>query len=432
LEAVVATEWAELIPTDVAREVIDAAAGESAVLALGNSVVMPSGVVSVPVVSVAPQAVFVGVRKPASTIEWTAERLEPAEIALTLYIPDAYLDDAGFPVWESARAEIAKAIARTLDAAVLWGTNAPASYPSGGIAALTGPATSGTDALDAIDKAAEVVEATGLVPDGIAAGTKIGSALRKAYREIATPPSTVPDETIYGMNVARSPAWDDAQGDALVGDWSKLLVGIREDISFDLSDSATLTDGAGNVVVSAFESDVTAMRAYARIAVANCAAGAAGRQRRDRAVRARGLDRGRGRRRGDLEGIAQAVGDSTRRAGLAHRRTAGPRDSRNPRPGCGARPASSCPPFSLRGVSRDELGEGMHPATLHEMAELARARAAALGRPVAVVAFTGSDRCTVVDLDVDDEADELGQLRHDRTTSGVLLENPSPSLAEPD
>jgi hypothetical protein len=266
----VATEWAELIPTDVARDVISAAESESAVLALGNGIVMPAGVGSVPVVSVAPTAVFVGVgaRKPASTIEWTAERLEPAEIALTLYIPDAYLDDAGFPVWESVRVEVAKAIARTLDAAVLYGTNAPASYPSGGIAALTGPATSGTDALDAIDKAAEVVEASGLVPDGIAAGAKIGSALRGAYREIGAPPATVPDETIYGMSVARSPAWDDTQGDALVGDWSKLLVGIREDISFDLSDSATLTDGAGNVVISAFESDVTAMRAYMRVAVA--------------------------------------------------------------------------------------------------------------------------------------------------------------------
>ena len=60
-----ATEWAELIPTDVARDVISAAESESAVLALGNTIVMPAGVVSVPVVSVAPQAVFVGVGAPA-------------------------------------------------------------------------------------------------------------------------------------------------------------------------------------------------------------------------------------------------------------------------------------------------------------------------------------------------------------------------------
>jgi hypothetical protein len=130
------------------------------------------------------------------------------------------------------------------------------------------PATSGTDALDAIDKAAAVVEATGLIPDGIIAGAAIGSALRKAYREIAAPPSTAPEANIYGMPVRRTPAWDPTKGDALIGDFTMLLVGIREDISFDLSDSATLTDGAGNVVVSAFEQDVTAMRAYMRVAVA--------------------------------------------------------------------------------------------------------------------------------------------------------------------
>ena len=199
-----ATEWSSLIPESVARDVIAAAADESAVLALGNVVVMPSGVTNVPVVSVAPSAVFVatGARKPTSTIEWTAETLQPEEIALTLYIPDAYLDDAGFPVWESVRTEVAKAIGKTLDGAVLYGVGAPASYPAGGIAALAGAAQSGTDALEAIDAAATAIEATGLVPNGIVAGAAIGSALRAAYREVGALPSTVPEQTIYGMPVA--------------------------------------------------------------------------------------------------------------------------------------------------------------------------------------------------------------------------------------
>lgn len=249
-----ATNYPDLIPVAVARDVIAAAEEESAVLGLGNTIVMPAGVMNVPVVSVAPTAVFVatGARKPSTTIEWSHEALSPEEIALTLYISDAFLDDAGFPVWESVRTEVAKAIARTLDAAVLYGTGAPASYPTGGIAALAGTAQTGTDALEAIDKAATAIEATGLIPDGIIAGAAIGSALRAAYREIAAPPSTVPEANIYGMPVARTPAWDPTQGD-LVGDFTKLLVGIREDMTFDLSDSATLTDGAGNVVVSVFE-----------------------------------------------------------------------------------------------------------------------------------------------------------------------------------
>jgi hypothetical protein len=77
---------------------------------------------------------------------------------------------------------------------------------------------------------------------------------------------------------------------------------------------------------------------------------------------------------------------------------------------------------------RDELGSGFREETLDEHAELALSRAAALGRPVAVVGFTGSDRVSVVDLDVDDDA----QLWPVQTVSGVLLEHPSPSLDEPD
>lgn len=134
-----ATDWSDLMPTEVARDVISAAERESAVLELGNTLVMPAGVVSVPVVSVAPTAVFTGVgaRKPVSTVEWTAERLEPAEIALTLYIPDAYLDDAGFPVWDSVRGEVAKAIALTLDAAVLYGSGRRVERPGPRVGSCT-------------------------------------------------------------------------------------------------------------------------------------------------------------------------------------------------------------------------------------------------------------------------------------------------------
>jgi HK97 family phage major capsid protein len=180
----VATNYTDLIPIDVARDVIAAAESESVALALGNRIVMPSGTEKVPILSVMPTAKFVtptyGGRKPLSQVEWTSEQLEAEEIALTCYIPDAFLDDAGYPVWESVRSAVGQAIANALDAAVLYGTSAPASYPAGGIAALAGAAQSGTDALDAIDKAAEVIETSGLLPNGIAAGSRIGSALRAA------------------------------------------------------------------------------------------------------------------------------------------------------------------------------------------------------------------------------------------------------------
>jgi hypothetical protein len=57
------------------------------------------------------------------------------------------------------RTEVAKAIGKTLDAAVLYGVGAPASYPAGRLAALAGAAQSGTSAEGAIDKARSALEA---------------------------------------------------------------------------------------------------------------------------------------------------------------------------------------------------------------------------------------------------------------------------------
>jgi hypothetical protein len=229
---------------------------------------MPEGVMNVPVISIAPSAAFVGAgaRKPQATIEWSAETLQPEEIACLTTVPDAYLDDAGFPVWQSVRSELAAAIARVLDDAILHGVNAPASYPAGGIVAGLTPST-GTDALDALDNALQVIEATGLEPDGIASSLLIRPVLRAAYKQAGALPGVSPELSVYGLPIATSAAtaWP-AGYDAIAGDFSKLIVGIREDISFDLSQDAVITDGAGNVVISAFESDVTALRAYMRVA----------------------------------------------------------------------------------------------------------------------------------------------------------------------
>ena len=86
----------ELLPAGVASTIIESAGQESVVLQLANTIVMPEGTMSVPVVSVVPkaEAVALGGRKPLATIEWSAERLIPEEIAAVTYVPDAMLDDA--------------------------------------------------------------------------------------------------------------------------------------------------------------------------------------------------------------------------------------------------------------------------------------------------------------------------------------------------
>ena len=266
------TVYENLIPRTMAREMIAALPQESAVLRLGRRLTMPSGLTTIPVVSFLPAAGFVnpryGGRKPATKIEWTAQNVQAEELACTLALPNAYIDDAGFPVWEQVRPQVASAIAKVLDAAVLFGTGAPAAFPAGGIAGLAGAAQSGADAPAAIDKAAGVLEAANIAPTGIAASSAIGTALRAAWKAAGALPSERPANTLYGWDVAVLPSWDATKGDALIGDFSYLLVGLVEDISFEMSSEAILQDGTGAIIANAFQDNLTAMKCWMRVGIA--------------------------------------------------------------------------------------------------------------------------------------------------------------------
>jgi hypothetical protein len=259
-----------LLPTAVAARVIESAIKQSVVLALGTRQPMPTGVEQVPVVSVAPQAGWVsaGGRKPIARIVWSAETLKAEEIAAVCAIPDVYISDAG--TWnpeESTENELAKAVARALDSAVLFGTDAPPSFPQGGIAAMAGGPATGPDALAAISNAMGELEGEGIVPDGIAGGPSIGAALRGAYLHAGALPGESPANTIWGVPVAITAPWPSTPN-AIVGGWENLLVGVREDVNFAISRDGVLLDDEGNIVVSAFQDDMTLVRVFARFGVA--------------------------------------------------------------------------------------------------------------------------------------------------------------------
>jgi hypothetical protein len=76
-----ATDWSGLLPEAVAASILSATEEESVVLGLAATRPMAAGVESVPLLSVAPEAAFIGrgERKPQATIEGRpARRSQPA------------------------------------------------------------------------------------------------------------------------------------------------------------------------------------------------------------------------------------------------------------------------------------------------------------------------------------------------------------------
>jgi hypothetical protein len=235
---------------------------------------MAAGVEAIPVLSAAPKAEFVnpryGGRKPIGAVEWTTEKLTPEEIAVTIPIPNAFIDDAGFPVWESVRGEVAAAVWRCFDAAALFGTDAPATYPSGGLVGLAAAAPAGATGGEAVSNAFDQVEGQGLEVNGILGGPSLNSVFRNAALAYGAPQdlAATPERTLWGVAYATTPTWDASAGFALVGDWQYVVVGVREDIRFDLSTEGVLTDDSGTVVVNAFQDDSTLLRCYVRLGIA--------------------------------------------------------------------------------------------------------------------------------------------------------------------
>jgi hypothetical protein len=266
-----ATDYEGLVPRGISQEFLDAIQVESIALRLGNTMRMSEATETLPVVSFMPQAGWTasryGGRKPATKIEWSSEEIVPAEVAATLALPENWITDAGFDVWANVRPTLVTALSRVIDDAILFGNGEPATFPPNGVVGAGAP-VGGPDALAALDAGFDAVEASGLDVTGIGSRVQIKSALRAEYRAIGATPDTVPTLSYAGVPIVTSPEWDTAKCDAVVGDWTKLVIGIREDISFRTSDSAVLLDGGGVIIANSFQDNLIALKVWMKIGAA--------------------------------------------------------------------------------------------------------------------------------------------------------------------
>jgi HK97 family phage major capsid protein len=185
------TEADVLIPPETATEIIKLVAQESAALQLCRSVRMSSKVFSQPVLSALAQAYWVGGDtglKQTTELAWADAELIAEEVAAIVPVPDAVIDDSGFPIWAEVREALAEAVAIKLDQAVLAGTDKPASWPEAIIPAAT--AAGNTNLADStadaggiandISETFDDVEDDGFGVTGLAAVRRLRAQLRRA------------------------------------------------------------------------------------------------------------------------------------------------------------------------------------------------------------------------------------------------------------
>ena len=274
-----------LIPEVVSNDILTGLENQSLALTKFKQVRMATNQTRMPVISALPTAYFVNGDtglKQTTQVDWTNKYLNVEELATIVPIPEAVFDDANFDVWASIKPLLTDAIARALDAAVIFGTNKPASWAPAIVTDATSagsvvnrsvgtPRTDKAGLAGYFSDAFALVEADGFSVNGIAANTIYRGMLRNTrdgngvlLNEV-TPNSVYGEDVIYPMR-GLWPAPGVGAVEAVVGDWSQAILGIRQDITYKVITEGVIQDNSGVIQYNLPQQDMIALRVVFRCA----------------------------------------------------------------------------------------------------------------------------------------------------------------------
>lgn len=273
-----------LMPEEFSREIIQSVPEESSVLRLARRLPNMSRAQSrMPVLSALVNAYFVngdiGMKR-MTQMAWANKYINAEELAAIVPIPENVLDDSDYDIWGEVRPRMIEAIGATIDSAVIFGDNAPSSWPlnlyDGAAAAGNNVAFgTGVDLYDDIlseDGVFDMIERDGYMVTGNIAAIRMRARMRGLRDADGNPlfrqlPGDAMRYTLDGTGIEfpKNGAWDDERALLLSGDFDQLVYSIRKDITWKLLDQAVLTDTAGNIIFNLAQQDMVALRVVFRM-----------------------------------------------------------------------------------------------------------------------------------------------------------------------
>lgn len=264
------------VPREVAQLITGDIARMSAAMTLGRRVPTTTRDSRIPVLVDAPEAFWVAGDnglKQTSKADFARQAIVAEELAVIVPIPDNVVADSDFDLWAAIEPLLARAAARKIDAAVIFGTDAPASWPDSlaeEAAAATQTVGETTDPVVDLLGAAEILGTAGYSPTAavVRHGWEFAAASNRADSFVANPVganSPLP-LSIAGLGIFTRPVYfDDAGYQAIVADWSTVLIGLRQDLRVEFFNSGVVTDNLGAIVFNLLQQDMTVARMTMRV-----------------------------------------------------------------------------------------------------------------------------------------------------------------------
>lgn len=271
-----------LIPEDRAAEIIQGAIAQSAVLTMGRRLAnMTAAQTRLPVLDALPIAYFVNGdtgQKKTTRQAWDKKTIVAEEIAVIVPIPEAVLDDADYDIWGEVRPRIQEAFGQVIDAAILFGTDKPATWREGLVpSAVAAGSTKKITAdlyTDLLGEGGTIskVEESGYFVTGHVADIGMRAKLRGLKNNSGNPlflnsMQQAGNYTLDGSAIQfpRNGAFDKTAAHMISGDFSQLVYSIRQDITFKLFTEGVVQNTDGSIAYNLMQNDMVALRAVMRL-----------------------------------------------------------------------------------------------------------------------------------------------------------------------
>jgi len=295
-----------LIREQLSKYLLGAIPERSAVMSLARRLPnMGSAQTRMPVLSALSTAYF---KNPSDSglgntteVSWDNKYIDAEDIMAIMPIAKNVIADSSFDVWEEVKPELATAIATLIDAAVIYGTNIPATWAAnlgttttsynGLVARATAAsqivawsgftdiyeALNGETAPAAADGVLMLLEANGYMATGAIAHTSFRGALRGCRDSNGNPifralplEGEFPTDDVGGVLVLypMEGVLASATCKAIYGQWNELVYSIRQEMTLEVSDQAVLTDAQGAVTRNLWQQDEVALKVHMRLGFA--------------------------------------------------------------------------------------------------------------------------------------------------------------------
>ena len=217
--------------------------------------------------------------KPITTASWGKKYIYAEELACIVPVPENVLADATIDIFGQVSPLIHQAMGKAIDGAVFFNVNKPTTWRDGILASATTAQKIVTQTSDmykdimGVNGVIAKVEESGTMPTRGIAAVPMRAQLRELVDANNRPlfKSDMQGSTRYTldgipMEFPLNGAFDPTKALMIMGDFSKLVYSIRQDLSFKVLTEATLVDPSTKTVIyNLAQQDMVALRCVMRL-----------------------------------------------------------------------------------------------------------------------------------------------------------------------